>query len=80
MHDVRKEEYGWESTVRLMVGREDELGMYLEESREGRKRKWQPEKMRRDGSEDKDQKKVPPKKIMGEFFDIAIYLGSLSCM
>ncbi|XP_062528804.1 transcription factor CP2-like protein 1 isoform X3 [Bombyx mori] len=70
MHDVRKEEYGWESTVRLMVGREDELGMYLEESREGRKRKWQPEKMRRDGSEDKDQKKVPPKKIMAALSEI----------
>ncbi|XP_022817303.1 transcription factor CP2 isoform X3 [Spodoptera litura] len=67
MHDSRKEDnYIWESSVRLaLVGREEELGMYLEE-REGRKRKWQGEgkMMRRDESEEKEQRKIPPKKIM----------------
>ncbi|KAJ8704627.1 hypothetical protein PYW07_011815 [Mythimna separata] len=73
MHDSRKEEtYTWESSVRLaLVGREEELGMYLEE-REGRKRKWQGEgkMMRRDESEEKEQRKVPPKKIMAALSDM----------
>ncbi|XP_053621269.1 transcription factor CP2 isoform X2 [Plodia interpunctella] len=71
MHDTRKEDFGWESSVRLsLVGREEELGMYLEE-REGRKRKWQGEgKMRRDDSEEKEQRKVPPKKIMAALGDM----------
>jgi hypothetical protein len=67
MHD-RKED-SWESSVRLtLVGREEELGMYLEE-REGRKRKWHEggKIMRREDGEEKEQRKVPPKKIMGEF-------------
>lgn len=64
MHDSRKEELTWESTVRLM--REEEFGMYLE-VKDGRKRKWQGEKMKQDGSEDKEQRKVPPKKVMGKF-------------
>lgn len=71
MHDSRKEDnYIWESSVRLaLVGREEELGMYLEE-REGRKRKWQGEgkMMRRDESEEKEQRKIPPKKVMGKCF------------
>lgn len=69
MHDSRKEDnFTWESSVRLtLVGREEDLGMYLEE-REGRKRKWQGEgkMMRRDESEEKEQRKMPPKKVMGE--------------
>ncbi|KAJ8707042.1 hypothetical protein PYW08_011176 [Mythimna loreyi] len=73
MHDSRKEDsYTWESSVRLaLVGREEELGMYLEE-REGRKRKWQGEgkMMRRDESEEKEQRKVPPKKIMAALSDM----------
>ncbi|XP_047038171.1 transcription factor CP2 isoform X2 [Helicoverpa zea] len=73
MHDSRKEDsYTWESSVRLaLVGREEELGMYLEE-REGRKRKWQGEgkMMRRDDSEEKEQRKVPPKKVMAALSDM----------
>lgn len=66
MNDGRKEDFAWETSVKLMVGREEEFGMYLEE-REGRKRKWQGEKMmRRDGSEEKELRKVPPKKVIGE--------------
>ncbi|KAJ0170177.1 hypothetical protein K1T71_014105 [Dendrolimus kikuchii] len=67
MHDSRKDELLWESTVRLI--REEEFGMFLEE-REGRKRKWPGEKMRRDGSEDKEQRKVPPKKVMAALGDM----------
>lgn len=46
----------WESSVRLSVG--DDFGMFLEE---GRKRKWE-------GKEEKELRKVPPKKVMGEYF------------
>ncbi|CAH0688375.1 unnamed protein product [Chilo suppressalis] len=72
MHDPRKEDYSWESTVRLtMVGREEEMGMYMEE-REGKKRKWQEGKMmRREDCEEKEQRKMPPKKIMAALGDIA---------
>ncbi|CAF4742429.1 unnamed protein product [Pieris macdunnoughi] len=42
----------WESSVRLSVG--EDFGMFLEE---GRKRKWE-------GKEEKEQRKVPPKKVM----------------
>ncbi|CAG9794440.1 unnamed protein product [Diatraea saccharalis] len=71
MHDPRKEDYSWESTVRLtLVGREEELGMYLEE-REGRKRKWHDGKlMRREDVDEKEQRKVPPKKIMAALGDL----------
>ncbi|XP_030032879.1 transcription factor CP2-like protein 1 isoform X2 [Manduca sexta] len=70
MHEGRKEDFAWESTVRLMVGREEDFGMYLEE-REGRKRKWQGEKMmRRESSEEKEQRKMPPKKIMAALSDM----------
>lgn len=79
MHDCRKEDpFTWESSVRYtLVGSTEDLGMYLEE-REGRKRKWQDGKMmRREDSEDREQRKVPPKKIMGEcsfFFYIIVLL------
>ncbi|XP_026736867.1 transcription factor CP2 isoform X3 [Trichoplusia ni] len=73
MNDTRKEDnYTWESSVRLaLVGREEELGMYLEE-REGRKRKWAGEgkMMRRDDSEEKEQRKVPPKKVIAALSDM----------
>lgn len=67
MHDGRKEDFAWESSVKLtLVGSED-LGMYLEErEREGRKRKWQEGKMRREELEEKEQRKMPPKKVMGK--------------
>lgn len=72
MHDSRKEDpFAWGSSLRLtLVGREEELGMYLEE-REGRKRKWHQgdaggKSMRREESDEKEPRKVPPKKIMGE--------------
>ncbi|XP_052757143.1 transcription factor CP2 isoform X2 [Galleria mellonella] len=73
MHEGRKEEFGWESSVRFaVIGREEEFGMYLEEQREGRKRKWQEggKMMRRDDSEEKEQRKVPPKKIMAALGDM----------
>ncbi|CAK1593428.1 unnamed protein product [Parnassius mnemosyne] len=70
MHDGRKEDpFTWESSVRLtLVGREEELGMYLEE-REGRKRKWHQgeadgKTMRREESDEKEPRKMPPKKVM----------------
>ncbi|XP_068621733.1 transcription factor CP2-like protein 1 isoform X1 [Battus philenor] len=69
MHDARKEDpFTWESSVRLtLVGREEELGMYLEE-REGRKRKWHQgdaeKNMRREDTEEKEPRKMPPKKLM----------------
>ncbi|CAH2084257.1 unnamed protein product [Euphydryas editha] len=66
MHDSRKEDFAWESSVRLtLVESNEELGMFLEE-REGRKRKWQGEgkMMRREEGEEREQRKVPPKKIM----------------
>ncbi|XP_075988221.1 transcription factor CP2 like gemini isoform X2 [Anticarsia gemmatalis] len=72
MHDCRKEDtFTWESSVRLALVREEDFGMYLEE-REGRKRKWQGEgkMMRRDESEDKEQRKVPPKKVMAALSDM----------
>ncbi|CAB3241951.1 unnamed protein product [Arctia plantaginis] len=73
MHDSRKEDnFTWESSVKLtLVGREEDLGMYLEE-REGRKRKWQGEgkMMRRDESEEKEQRKMPPKKVMVALSDM----------
>lgn len=68
MHESRKEDFAWESSVRLTsVGSNEELAMFLEE-REGRKRKWQGEgkMMRREEGEEREQRKVPPKKIMGE--------------
>lgn len=61
MHD---KDLGWESSVKLALMREEEIGMYLEE-KEGRKRKWEGKK--REGSEERERK-MPPKKIMGEFF------------
>lgn len=66
MHEGRKE-LAWESSVRLtLVGGNEDLGMFLEE-RDGRKRKWQGEgKMMRREDEEKEQRKVPPKKIMGK--------------
>ncbi|KOB75517.1 PAP2-domain-containing protein [Operophtera brumata] len=66
MNECRKEDLGWESTVRLALLREEDFGMYLEE-RDGRKRKWDGKMMRRDESEDREQRRVPPKKVMGEF-------------
>lgn len=66
MHECYKEDLGWESSVRLSLLREEDVGMYLEE-REGRKRKWGG-KMMRDESEEREQRKVPPKKVMGKFF------------
>lgn len=68
MHEGRKEDpFAWESSVRLtLVGREEEVGMYLEE-REGRKRKWQEEGKMREEGEEKVQRKMPPKKVMGKF-------------
>lgn len=74
MHESRKEDFAWESSVRLTsVGSNEELAMFLEE-REGRKRKWQGEgkMMRREEGEEREQRKVPPKKIMGEFIDFSI--------
>ncbi|XP_050678809.1 transcription factor CP2 isoform X3 [Leptidea sinapis] len=70
MNESRKEEYAWESTVRLsLVGTED-FGMFLED-REGRKRKWQEGRMlRRDEGEEREQRKVPPKKIMASLVDM----------
>lgn len=69
MHEGRKEDpFPWESSVRMtFVGREEEVGMYLEE-RDGRKRKWQEGgKMMREEGEEKVQRKMPPKKVMGKF-------------
>ncbi|XP_047541501.1 transcription factor CP2-like protein 1 isoform X1 [Vanessa atalanta] len=67
MHDSRKEDFAWESSVRLtLVGSNEDLGMFLEE-REGRKRKWhqgEGKMMRREDGEEKEQRKMPPKKIM----------------
>ncbi|CAK1548989.1 unnamed protein product [Leptosia nina] len=54
MHEGRKD--FWESSVRLSVGTDD-FGMFLEE-RDGRKRKWEGK------GEEREQRKVPPKKIM----------------
>ncbi|CAG4963469.1 unnamed protein product [Colias eurytheme] len=64
MHEGgRKEELAWESSVRLsLVGTED-FGMFLEE-REGRKRKWGEGRGRREEGDEREQRKVPPKKIM----------------
>ncbi|XP_022114260.1 transcription factor CP2 isoform X2 [Pieris rapae] len=49
----------WESSVRLSVG--EDFGMFLEE---GRKRKWE-------GKEEKEQRKVPPKKVMASLGEMA---------
>lgn len=65
MNESRKEDIGWESTVRLALVREDDIGMYFEE-RDSRKRKWDGKIMRRDESEEREQRKVPPKRTMGE--------------
>lgn len=76
MHEGRKEDpFTWESSVRLtLVGREEEFGMYLEE-REGRKRKWHQgddKTMRREDADEKEPRKVPPKKIMGTYLTVYI--------
>ncbi|CAH2208003.1 jg2613 [Pararge aegeria aegeria] len=68
MLECRKDDLAWESSVRLtLVGSSEDIGMYLEE-REGRKRKWQGDgkMMRREEGDEREQRKVPPKKIMGE--------------
>lgn len=72
MHD--RDPFSWESSVKVtLVGREEEFGMYLEE-REGRKRKWHEggKMMRRDDSEEKEPRKIPPKKVMGKCFDMSM--------
>ncbi|KAL4712249.1 hypothetical protein ACJJTC_011110, partial [Scirpophaga incertulas] len=67
MHESRKEE-AWESSLRLtLVGRDEEVGMYLEEGN-GRKRKWH--ETRRDDPDEREQRKVPPKKIMASLGDM----------
>ncbi|XP_045782818.1 transcription factor CP2-like protein 1 isoform X2 [Maniola jurtina] len=73
MHDPslkNREDFAWETSVRLtLVGSED-IGMYLEE-REGRKRKWQGEgKMMRREEDEREQRKMPPKKIMATLGDM----------
>lgn len=86
MHECYKEDIGWESSVRLALLREEDVGMYLEE-REGRKRKWDGKMMRRDESEEREQRRVPPKKVLGEFNFYNMYIHkskdslsrSLSC-
>lgn len=67
MHEGRKD-LAWESSVRLtLVGSNEDLGMFLEE-RDARKRKWQGEgKMIRREDDEREQRRMPPKKIMSEF-------------
>ncbi|XP_039747650.1 transcription factor CP2-like protein 1 isoform X3 [Pararge aegeria] len=72
MLECRKDDLAWESSVRLtLVGSSEDIGMYLEE-REGRKRKWQGDgkMMRREEGDEREQRKVPPKKIMATLGDM----------
>lgn len=72
--EIREDPYGWEEAGRLTyVGRanQEELGMYVED-RDARKRKWQSQEPTKrkldDAMDDKEQRKIPPKKVFGKSF------------
>ncbi|GBP44773.1 hypothetical protein EVAR_86588_1 [Eumeta japonica] len=68
--------FGWECSSRLLIHEEEPVGMYPEE-RDGRKRKWEEiggKMMRKEDEQEREQRKMPPKKILSKYFNLNLSL------